>query len=49
MGRFFALICLGLNTITNTTGYDNDDRHLLNTYRGPCTIQNVLYASTHLL
>lgn len=49
MGRFFALICLEQNVANNDIDSGNDDRYLLNTYYGPCTIQNVLHASTHLL
>lgn len=49
MGRFFALICLELKVANNDIDSGSDDRYLLNTYHGPCLIQNVLHASTCLL
>ena len=39
MGRLFALICLELKVANNDIDSGNDDRYLLNTYHGPCTIQ----------
>lgn len=47
-GRFFPLVCLGYNTADNDIGYDNN-KYLLSTYDGLCTIQNALYTSPHLL